>query len=133
MNDEEQIVSVLRGAGLAHFEPQVRRLMRRAILLRPTPAQGDLALGASRFGGDPDLPPGAPWPERDGVPMPFVAQLRLAELAPFDVEHVLPDRGSLLFFHNEQWETSEMCNAMAPAISAWKLARDPAHAAYVFS
>ena len=43
-----------------------------------------LAIGASRFGGVPDMPPDATWPEYDGVPMEFIAQLRLAEVAPLD-------------------------------------------------
>src|SRR5262245_26635356 len=44
-------------------------------------ALSDLRPGASRFGGVPDLPPGTEWPDRDGVPMEFIAQIRLADLA----------------------------------------------------
>lgn len=64
-----------------------------------------LPLGASRFGGVPDLPPGVGWPERDGVPMELVAQLRLADVADLDPARRLPPRGSLLFFYNAQWTT----------------------------
>lgn len=67
-----------------------------------------LPLGASRFGGVPDLPPGVEWPDRDGVPMEFVAQLRLADLAGLDPDRRLPERGSLLFFYNSQWGTTDM-------------------------
>ena len=63
-----------------------------------------LPLGASRFGGVPDLPPGAEWPERDGVPMEFIAQLRLADAG----DARLPASGSLLFFYNSQWGTTDM-------------------------
>ncbi len=66
-------------------------------------AMATLPLGASRFGGLPDLPPGAAWPERDGVPMEFVAQFRLADLPPSE----LPRTGSLLFFYNSQWQTTD--------------------------
>ncbi|HVI02273.1 MAG TPA: DUF1963 domain-containing protein, partial [Enhygromyxa sp.] len=38
-------------------------------------------VGSSRIGGDPDLPVGVPWPEVDGEPLVFVAQLDLAEIA----------------------------------------------------
>src|SRR5262245_27455074 len=44
-------------------------------------ALAGLPLGASRFGGVPDLPPGAAWPDREGVPMEFIAQIRLADLS----------------------------------------------------
>lgn len=71
-------------------------------------AMASLPLGASRLGGIPDLPPGVAWPTRDDVPMTFVAQIRLADVAPFDKEGQLPKTGSLLFFFNEQYDTSDM-------------------------
>lgn len=67
-----------------------------------------LELGDSRFGGLPDLPPGVAWPARDGVPMEFVAQIRLADVAAHDPENDLPHSGSLLFFYNSQWEAYDM-------------------------
>lgn len=46
------------------------------LLLRPRP--DSVADPASRLGGDPDLPPGSPWPrDASGVAAPFLAQLRL--------------------------------------------------------
>ena len=68
-------------------------------------AMQQLALGASRFGGLPDLPPNVEWPRRDGVPMEFVAQIRLEDIAPHDSENALPHAGTLLFFYNSQWTT----------------------------
>ncbi len=67
-----------------------------------------LELGDSRFSGLPDLPPGVAWPERDGVPMEFVAQIRLADIAAHDPENDLPHSGSLLFFYNSQWESFDV-------------------------
>lgn len=72
-----------------------------------------LPLGASRFGGLPDLPPGVAWPVRDDVPMEFVAQIRLADAAPYDVLHQLPASGSLLFFYNSQWTTYDQDQDLA--------------------
>ncbi len=49
--------------------------------------------------------------------MPFLAQLALSELAPFDDEHLLPKSGWLVFFHagEEVW-------GFSPAdASAWKV------------
>ncbi|HVV83537.1 MAG TPA: YwqG family protein [Kofleriaceae bacterium] len=62
-----------------------------------------LPLGASRFGGVPDLPPGVAWPERAGVPMEFIAQVRLADVS----DPRLPAAGSLAFFYNSQWGTTD--------------------------
>jgi uncharacterized protein YwqG len=56
--------------------------------------------GVSRFGGTPDLPAGTHWPEWDGRPLAFIGQLRLAEVAPHDVAHLLPEAGLLSFFYD---------------------------------
>src|SRR6185295_17906881 len=53
-----------------------------------------LAMGASRFGGVPDLPADLPWPEFEGKKLPFLAQLDLAELP----KSLLPADGWLLVF-----------------------------------
>lgn len=71
-------------------------------------AMAQLPLGASRLGGVPDLPPGSSWPERDGVPMELIAQLRLADVAAAGGDERLPAQGSLLFFYNSQWGSSDM-------------------------
>lgn len=71
-------------------------------------AMASLPLGASRFGGIPDLPPGSSWPLRDDVPMEFVAQIRLADVAGLDPLGRLPQSGTLLFFYNSQWDCSDM-------------------------
>ena len=57
-----------------------------------------LELGATKFGGTPDLPSGMSWPEYEGSPLPFIAQINLSEVAAFDLSHLLPDSGILSFF-----------------------------------
>ena len=65
-------------------------------------------LGATRFGGKPDVPPDFVWPTYEGEsydhvvkdrPLTFLAQFNCAELAQFDKEHLLPDHGLLSFFY----------------------------------
>jgi uncharacterized protein YwqG len=56
----------------------------------------------TKFGGSPDLPPGKRWPERNGSPLPFVAQMNLSEIAPFDQVHLLPSVGIVYFFFDEE-------------------------------
>ena len=71
-------------------------------------------LGATRFGGKPDVPPDFVWPTYEGEsydhvvkdrPLTFLAQFNCAELAQFDKEHLLPDHGLLSFFY----ETDTQC------------------------
>ncbi|MFB6366115.1 DUF1963 domain-containing protein [Paenibacillus elgii] len=58
--------------------------------------------GLSRVGGDPDLPPQLEWPlTTDGVPMTFLVQLNLQDLAQHDEASLLPTCGMLYFFGGE--------------------------------
>lgn len=55
-------------------------------------------VGGSRLGGDPDLASDTPWPQVDGRPLAFVAQLELAELALLGCAPPLPAEGLLSLF-----------------------------------
>ncbi len=61
----------------------------------------ELEVGASRFGGLPDLPDDVPWPTfsyDDEAYLPFIMQVNLADVAVLDLERLLPETGMLLFF-----------------------------------
>ena len=58
------------------------------------------AIGESRLGGTPDLPPGEAWPAEDGCLFTFVAQLKLADL-PILPGLDLPRQGLLSFYAGE--------------------------------
>jgi hypothetical protein len=74
-------------------------LLRPAIGISSIPAPANsIPIGASKFGGAPDLPAGVPWPSENGIPFHLIAQINLAEIAPFDLENRLPDHGLLSFF-----------------------------------
>ena len=62
------------------------------------PAATSARVGDSRLGGNPDLASGTPWPQVDGRPLAFVAQLDLAELAPLGCAPPLPADGLLSLF-----------------------------------
>lgn len=126
------ILNAMKTAGHTDLIGDLEPLIRPAIFIKgeqlcPTPldlngkkgkqnagqkkfaeAMSQLALGASRFGGLPDLPPGVEWPKRQKVPMEFVAQIRLADIAAHDPENTLPHTGTLLFFYNSQWDSYDM-------------------------
>ena len=71
--------------------------------------------GATRFGGQPDVPSDFIWPTYEGEspfdhvakdrPLTFLAQFNCEELAQFDTEHLLPNHGLLSFFY----ETDTQC------------------------
>lgn len=75
-------------------------LLRPAIALNVEPcADAVMPVGASKFGGAPDVPAAFEWPLWNGRPLGFLAQINLREVAPFDVENVLPPSGLLAFFY----------------------------------
>jgi hypothetical protein len=101
---EAEVRSLLMARGLA------RRVDDLLALAEPTGRiyiartdEDELPVGASKLGGRPDLPPGVPWPAWH-EPMAFIAQLNLAEVAPYDVERALPDHGLLSFFYETNGE-----------------------------
>ena len=75
-----------------------------------------LPIGASKFGGRPDLPDGFQWDtfttdtyDDDEVkprPLAFLAQVNLADVSAYDTEQLLPETGLLSFFYelgSQRW------------------------------
>ena len=50
-------------------------------------------------GGAPDVAADFEWPQWNDRPLDFLAQINLEEVAPFDIENVLPASGLLSFFY----------------------------------
>ncbi len=95
------------------IKEKLQSLARNSIELKIA-GEEKYKLGATHFGGQPDVPPDFVWPiyewERsDHViekrPLSFLAQFNCEELAPYDTEHLLPDHGLLSFFY----ELDTMC------------------------
>lgn len=100
--DDDAWRELLEPCGLADRLAEVKALLRPSLRLHLDPLEDEAeehALGCSRFGGDPDLPPELPWPSADGEPMIFVAQLDLGELSAFAAAAELPREGLLSFFY----------------------------------
>lgn len=97
--DIDAIRARVRESGLGHIEDQIVQLAKPAIHMTRTPTPDDnMAVGASKLGGLPDLPQGFSWPYRGEKPLTFIGQFNLAEIAPYDIEAILPKRGLLSFF-----------------------------------
>jgi uncharacterized protein YwqG len=60
--------------------------------------EADIPIGTSKMGGSPDVPPDFVWPQWNGIPLTFIAQFRLSDVKPYDVEDLLPESGMLYFF-----------------------------------
>jgi uncharacterized protein (TIGR02996 family) len=93
----------LRELGVVDYRTAVLSAARPAVAVFATPdAEPDpdsrFALGASKFGGRPDLPRGTEWPRCEVAPLEFLGQLDLAEVSRTVAGRALPATGLLSFF-----------------------------------
>ena len=96
--NHDGLVEAIEHSGLDEHAEAIVALARPAISLFPDDGGGS----RTRFGGDPDLPADAPWPEWKTGPLAFVCQIALDELAPLESEGALPTAGSLAFFYDAE-------------------------------
>ena len=95
--DAEQLIrqyapTRLQAASIERLLPAIALTAKRA-------DDDEIPVGASKFGGAPDVPQGFEWPSWDGQPLGFMAQINLEDIAPFDLEGTLPASGILSFFY----------------------------------
>ena len=117
--DKERVRDLLEQHHLSHVADRVVAAMKPSIFLSLVPQGGSMydrvprpetiPVGVSKVGGSPDLPPAFQWPEWNGEPLSFLAQIALPEVAAFDVEGLLPRTGMLYFFCDStmEWLMSE--------------------------
>lgn len=104
------IAEICKHALFAKHAKQILAQVRPMIRFAPRKGKAaDGKLGASRLGGDPDLPEGTAWPrgpgfDGDDVPMDFIAQVNLDAIADRDVDELLPKTGVLAFFLAQNYE-----------------------------
>lgn len=104
--DRESIQRAFREAGLGEYADRVADAAKPCVRIRTERVrdEGELAIGASRFGGSPDVPSGFEWPHFKKKPHGFVGQINLEDLARFSVCRDLPSQGLLLFFFDSEQE-----------------------------
>lgn len=91
-----------------NYKNDIIKLKRNSIVLS-IEENGNIAVGATRFGGVPDVPKNFQWPyfststfddkEEKPRPLAFIAQFNCEEISKYDTEHLLPDKGLLSFFY----------------------------------
>ncbi len=110
-----QAETLIRQHAPARLQDAVIERLLPAIALTATRADdADISIGASKFGGAPDVPADFAWPMwkptnygqsagaqsyGEAAPLSFVAQINLNEIAPFDLKSQLPKSGTLSFFY----------------------------------
>jgi hypothetical protein len=113
-----ELEDALREAGLGAWAPRLVELARPCIILVPGSVEEatNAPLGASRLGGEPDMPPDLDWP------------LRPALKPGWDVDRT-PDYVSLgryewlhRFFRTERWQRAEEWKQGAECRERWRQA-----------
>ncbi len=87
---------------------KLKKTLRNSIRLKAD-EKVPTVIGATRFGGKPDLPDGFEWCRYEGKnceektknrPLSFIAQFNLEEISKYDTEKLLPQKGLLSFFYD---------------------------------
>ena len=100
------LLTAFEQAGISRLLKDIDTLAKPSIRLYTTLVEeATLPIGTSKVGGLPDLPPNLSWPEFDDLPQSFIAQIRLPEVQPYDIEGALPTIGMLWFFYDAKQET----------------------------
>lgn len=94
-------VAAARKHGLPIMPDELLKDALPALTFISEPASDDaLLIGQSKFGGEPDLPPGFVWPEYLSEPLSFLAQFDLAVLSTSPTVTELPRVGLLSVFYS---------------------------------
>ncbi len=116
----EKAIEFIRANAPAPLQDLLIDLLRPSIAFRAKSVDdAQIPIGASKFGGAPDVPEGFEWPMWDEEPLGFLAQINLEEVAAFDVEGLLPKSGLLLFFISFDEENPACCDADQP--ESWQV------------
>lgn len=84
-------------------ESLVTALAKNEIVIDVDDSKETIPPDASKFGGDPWLPPDFQWPvygTDQPCPLSFLCQIDLAEVKPYDRDDILPSKGMLYFFYD---------------------------------
>jgi len=96
--DSSNLLLQLQSGPLASRAADIAALVKPTIILKTERTQR-VAFKSSKLGGNPDLPDSLKWPKsKNGIPLVFIAQLNLDEIACSDQGTLLPQTGVLYLF-----------------------------------
>ena len=114
------LLQKLREGKLDSQAAAICALARPALKLTPVETEDEVPVGATKFGGKPDLDDATDWPEYDGKLHTFIGQFRLEDLQETQVSRLLPQSGLLSFFvFDDPIETGQP--AAEGAKGAWRV------------
>jgi uncharacterized protein YwqG len=94
-----KLEQLLKDNGFEHAINYLMETLRQGVRCAKVGETDYTKPGRSRVGGDPDLPPQFTWPlTSDGIPMTFLVQLNMCDVAKHDANELLPKSGMLSFF-----------------------------------
>jgi len=103
ITNKQEFMKAVADSGLSKESKTISALFRNAIEISITPTdKSKLKTDESKIGGVPDLPRGMKWPDYQGKPLSFIAQFRLADIAKYDKDSLLPKTGMLYFFYDAE-------------------------------
>jgi uncharacterized protein YwqG len=104
--ERNEIFNSFINAGMSKMLPIVQNILQESIRLNIIDSAQPFVLPASsHLGGLPDLPVGFTWPALKGIPMSFIAQVRLEDINGFEPAKKLPQGGLLSFFYDSKQDT----------------------------
>lgn len=99
MQKDSQVEALIDSSGLTRIAAPLKKLTMLSNRMTASPIEnGEVPIGYSRIGGQPDLPAGVQWPTVGEQPLSFIAQIRLKDV-PWK-PGILPPDGLLSFFYN---------------------------------
>lgn len=105
------------------------RLARPAVSLVTKPKkQSAIPIGASKFGGDADLPKSVEWPKWERGYLGFLCQINLADLRGMPAAAWLPESGLLSFFAWQSFDDGHQPGQMADACGDTQVVYSPSSA-----
>lgn len=102
--DSDKAISLgerIQKRGLERVAAQIIGSARECIRFKTVRANEEaIPLGASKLGGQADLPESTEWPGGDDLPMTFLAQINTNDLPDFEGKSDLPADTLLSFFYD---------------------------------
>lgn len=96
----------LMEAGLGRVASQLTDALEPSVSIQTAPLADDaIPVGASKFGGQPDVPVDFEWPLWNGAPLSFLGQINLANITQYACTAALPPTGLLSFFYDPEQST----------------------------
>jgi uncharacterized protein (TIGR02996 family) len=118
------LLQKLREGKLDSLAPAICAVARPALKITVIPAEDEIPVGATKFGGKPDLNAEISWPQYEGKLHTFIGQFRLEDLQQTQAGTLLPGAGLLSFFmFDDPVETGQP--AAEGAEGAWQVVYSP--------